>query len=73
MTKPRVEVALLRLFKAVERKDCTADEAFECYSYTYGGAQHHHLKPCGLICEMKRNPSVKHEITGRCVKLFFEL
>ena len=66
MTKPRPEVALLRLFRAVERKDCTADEAFECFVLTYGGDKNLYIrKPCGLEAEMKRISGLKHEIRGR--------
>ena len=74
MTKPRAEVALLRLMKAVERRDCTAEEAFECFIHEYGGDKSVYFrKPCGLDDEMARITGLRAEVTGRFVKFVVDV
>ena len=69
MTKPRIEVALLRLFRAVERGDCTSVQAFECFMAEYGGDKSvYFLKPRGLEDEMRRIPPLKAEVRRRFVR-----
>lgn len=67
MTKPTVEVALLRLFKAAARGDCTAPEAFECFMLGYGGS--YIPSPRGLKAECARIPALKSEIRDTFLKL----
>ena len=73
MTKPRAEVALLRLMKAVERGPehggCTAEEAYECFMLGYGGDKSVYFRtPQGLKAEMSRIPVFAAEVRGRFVR-----
>ena len=69
MSKLRAEIAVLRLFWACAPQRCTPVEAFEVFVHTYGGKQHHILKPLGLIREMRGNPKLRLEIEQRKAKL----
>ncbi len=70
--KPRIEVALLRLFRAAYNRDCTPEEALECFAHTYGGERVRLPSPKALLAEMRRDRQVKREIVTRAISIFLD-
>ncbi len=70
MTKPRIEVALLRLLRAVERGDCGSTDAYECFLLGYGGMRL--PSPRGLKAECRRIPGLKAVVRGKLLRLTFD-
>lgn len=70
MTKPSPEVALLRLFKAVEEGKCVADEAMECFWLGYG--TNRLRSPIALKAECRQKPELGLEIRRRLLVLTYD-
>jgi hypothetical protein len=67
-TKPRIEVGTLRLFQATERKDITAEQAFEAWLIEYCG-QCYIRNPSELKKEIAKNPGLSKamaRVIARC-------